>query len=214
LSHRHLYESNKNSKRVVTEEWLERKIENLNIKFKYFLTLSFTFQQRSTLNQYLDNQHIKKVILDFFYPNRKPDNRMRLWFFTEPHSSGALHLHILMEGMDGLSWLRKNNRKITINKRTLFDIVARDFSMDDVMTEALTNHLQRYIRKLGYGKQSIDWKSIGNIQHRLHYVNKSLSSVGFDKWEHLDYENSDLGELKNGRQHQERGLRRETRLLL
>ena len=50
-----------------------------------------------------------------------------------------------MEGMDGLSWLSKNNRKITINKRTLFDIVARDFSMDDVMTEALTNHLQRYI---------------------------------------------------------------------
>ena len=59
-----------------------------------------------------------------------------------------------MEGMDGLSWLSKNNRKITINKRNLFDIVARDFSMDDVMTEALTNHLQRYIRKLGYGKQS------------------------------------------------------------
>ena len=72
LSPRHLYESNKNSKRVVTEEWLERKIETLNIKFRYFLTLSFTFQQRNVLNQYLDNQHIKKVILDFFYPNRKP----------------------------------------------------------------------------------------------------------------------------------------------
>ena len=66
--------------------------------------------------------------------------------------------------MDGLSWLSKNNRKITINKRTLFDIVAKDFSIDDVMTEALTNHLQRYIHKLGYGKQSVDWKSIGNIQ--------------------------------------------------
>ena len=199
LSPRHLYESNKNFKRVVTEEWLERKIETLNIKFRYFLTLSFTFQQRNVLNQYLDNQHIKKVILDFFYPNKKPNNRIRLWFFTEPHSSGALHLHIFIEGMDGLSWLSKNNRKITINKRTLFDIVARDFSMDDVMTEALTNHLQRYIRKLGYGKQSVDWKSIGNIQHRLHYVNKSLSSVDFDKWQHLDYENSDLGEMKNGR---------------
>ena len=71
--------------------------------------------------------------------------------------------------------------------------------MDDVMTEALTNQLQRYLRKLVYGKQSVDWRNIGNIQHLLHYVNKSLSSVDFDKWQHLDYENSDLGELKNGR---------------
>ena len=119
LSPRHLYESNKNSKRVVTEEWLERKIETLKIKFRYFPTLSFTFQQRNVLNRYLDNQHIKKVILDFFYPNRKPNNRIRLWFFTETHSSGALHLHIFMEGMVGLSWLSKNNRKIAIKKRTL-----------------------------------------------------------------------------------------------
>ena len=51
---------------------MERKIETLNIKFKYFLTLSFTYQQRNALDQYLDNEHIKKVILNFFYPNRKP----------------------------------------------------------------------------------------------------------------------------------------------
>ena len=115
-----------------------------------------------------------------------------MWFFVEKHLSGYLHLHILTEGIDALTWLRKNNRKITVHKKTLFDIIARDYSMDDVITEALTNHLQSYIRRLGKGSQGVDMRKVGNIQQRVHYVNKSLSSIDFDKWQHIDFQNSDL----------------------
>lgn len=180
------------SKRETTEEWLQEIIDKERLRFRYFITLSFNRAQTSEISQYLDNRHIKKVILDFFYPNKKPENQIKMWFFVEKHLSGSLHLHILMEGMDGLTWLRKNNRRISINKKTLFNIIARDFSMDDVITEALTNHLQSYVRRLGTGRQSVDMRRVGNIQKRVHYVNKSLSSLGFDKWQHIDFQNSDL----------------------
>ena len=180
------------SKRKTTEEWLENVIERKRMRFRYFITLSFNKAQTSEISQYLDNRHIKNVILSFFYPNRKPENRIRMWFFVEKHLSGYLHLHILTEGIDALTWLRKNNRKITIHKKTLFDIIARDYSMDDVITEALTNHLQSYIRRLGKGSQGVDMRKVGNIQQRVHYVNKSLSSIDFDKWQHIDFQNSDL----------------------
>ena len=38
---------------------------------------------KDIIDQYFDNAHIKWVILDFFYPNRKPTNRIRLWLFAE-----------------------------------------------------------------------------------------------------------------------------------
>ena len=181
------------SKRKTTEVWLQEIIDKKKLRFRYFITLSFNRAQTSEISQYLDNHHIKKVILDFFYPNgKKPENRIRLWFFVEKHSSGYLHLHILTEGMDGLAWLRKNNRRISLSKKTLFNIIARDYSMDDVITEALTNHLQSYVRRLGTGRQSMDMRRIGNIRKRVHYVNKSLSSLDFDGWEHIDFQNSDL----------------------
>ena len=179
-------------RRKTTEEWLEEVIREQNIEFRYFLTLSFNKAQSSALNQYLDNKHIKKVLLDFFYPNKKPKDRIRFWFFIERHIKGDLHLHILMEGISGLNWLENNNRKVTLRKSTLMDIVCRDFSMDDVITEALTNHLQSYIKRLGKGKQAVDMRKVGNIQQRVQYVNKSLSSLEFNKWEHIDFQNSDI----------------------
>ena len=175
-----------------TEDWLRRVMKEKSINFRYFITLTFYKAQTNLINQYLDNKHIKRVILDFFYPNKKPDNRIRVWFFVERHQEGTLHLHLLMEGIDGLTWLMKNNRKISLSKKTLFDIVANDYSMDDVITEALTNHLQAYILRLGKSQQSVDCRSIGNIQKRVHYVNKQLGSINFDAWEHIDFENSDL----------------------
>jgi len=175
-----------------TEDWLRNVMEDKSINFRYFITLTFYKAQTNLINQYLDNKHIKKVILDFFYPNKKPNNRVRVWFFVERHQEGTLHLHLLMEGLDGLTWLMTNNRKISLSKKTLFDIVANDYSMDDVITEALTNHLQTYILRLGKSQQSVDCRSIGNIQKRVHYVNKQLGSINFDAWEHIDFENSDL----------------------
>lgn len=175
-----------------TEDWLRRVMKEKSINFRYFITLTFYKAQTNLINQYLDNKHIKRVILDFFYPNKKPDNRIRVWFFVERHQEGTLHLHLLMEGIDGLTWLMTNNRKISLSKKTLFDIVANDYSMDDVITEALTNHLQTYILRLGKSQQSVDCRSIGNIQKRVHYVNKQLGSINFDAWEHIDFENSDL----------------------
>ena len=131
---------------------------------------------------------------------------MRIWFFNEKEgmfknvddfekeklNDGKLHLHILMECVDGLSWLMKNNRKITIKKSTIFDMIAGDYVMDDVIIEALTNHLQAHIRRLGKSKQSMVSELIKNIDKRVHYCNKSLDSLNFNKWEHIDLENSDL----------------------
>ena len=194
LCHQDLSENNliKKNHRGTTEDWLNRKIDELDLKFHYFITLSFYKGTKSVLNQYKDNKHIKKVILDFFYPNKKPNDKIRLWFFVEKHKSGFLHLHLLMEGMNGLEWLMRQNRKITISKRTLFDIISEDYSMDDVITEALTNHLKSYIYKLGKGKNSTDIKHIGEFSKRIHYVNKSVENLDFDGWEHIDFENSDL----------------------
>tara|TARA_B100001250_G_C19775440_1_gene779302 strand:+ start:401 stop:1039 length:639 start_codon:yes stop_codon:yes gene_type:complete len=195
LSPCHLQEYDKTPQlknKVITEDWLQRKIDDLDLKFRYFITLSFWKANKSVINQYLDNHHIKKVILDFFYPHRKPNDRIKLWFFVEKHKTGFLHLHILMEGMNGLTWMSKFNRKITLSKKTLYDIVSNDFSMDDVITEALTNHLKSYIYKLGKGKQSTDIRNIGEVNHRVQYLNKSLQTIEFDKWEHIDFKNSDL----------------------
>ena len=195
--HYDLGESNsaKLSARHATEMWLKRKVETMGLNFHYFLTLSFFKGSQSTISQYLDNHHIKKVILDFFYPyGKKPNDRLRLWFFVERHQeSRKLHLHILMEGMDGLSWLLSKNRKITLSKNTLFQIIADDeYILDEVIVECLTNHLKTYIKKLGKGKKSTNFQRIGDYKTRVHYVNKSLENLDFEGWEHIDIENSDL----------------------
>ena len=182
------------STRYATELWLHRKSEELYFNPSYFLTLSFFKGSKSTINQYIDNRHIKKVILDFFYPNgKKPKDRIRLWFFVERHLSRNLHLHILMERPDGISWLMGQNRKITLSKNTLFGIIADDdYHLDDVMSECLTNHLKTHIKKLGLGKKSTNHKKIGDFSTRLRYVNKSFDKIDFDCWEHIDIQNSDL----------------------
>ena len=33
---------------------------------------------------------------------------------------------------------------------------------------------------------------IGDIEKRIQYLNKSLDSMDFDEWEHIDHQNSDL----------------------
>jgi hypothetical protein len=138
------------------------------------------------------------VIPNFFYLNKKPKNRIRLWFFVERHKSGFLHIHILMEEVSGLEWLSNNNRKVTIRKSTLMEIIGRDFSIENIITQALTHHLQSYILRLGKGSQGINIRYIGDIQKRIQYLNKSLDNLDFDKWEHIDYENSDLQNTTEG----------------
>ena len=114
------------SKRKTTEVWLRGLVKERGFKFRYFLTLSFYKPQRFIVNQYLDNEHIKKVIVDFFYPNKKPKNRIRFWLFVEQHKDGDLHLHVLMEGMNEMEWLSKRNRKISIRKTTILDVSKAD----------------------------------------------------------------------------------------
>ena len=179
-------------RREVTEELLERKVESLDLKFKYFITLSFNKAQRRTLNQYLQNKHVKNVIHSYFYSQGKPRNPLRVWFFLEKHKSAKLHLHILCEGLNPLDWLLENNRKITIRKSSLLDVMCGDYLLDDVITEGLTNHLQTYILNLGKGEKSTDIRKSGDIQKRIQYVNKSISKLDFEGWNHIDFENSDL----------------------
>ena len=194
LSSRHStkFENRDLSKRKITEAWLKGIVKEREFKFRYSLTLSFYKPQRCVINQYLDNKHIKKVILDFFYPNNKPKNRIRLWLFVEKHKDGDLHLHILMEGMDKMEWLSKRNRKITIRKTTILDVIQGNYSIREIMLESLAYHLKAYILRLGKGKQSFNAKDIGEVDWRIEYLNKSLDSWDFNGWEHLDVENSDM----------------------
>ena len=180
------------SKRKTTEAWLKGLAKERGFKFRYFLTLSFYKPQRCIINQYLDNEHIKKVILDFFYPNKKPKNRIRFWLFVEKHKDGDLHLHVLMEGMDEMEWLSKRNRKISIRKSTILDVIQGRQSIGEMMLESLAHHMKRWVFRLGHGKQSFNAKDIGEVDWRIEYLNKSLDSWDFNGWEHIDWENSDM----------------------
>ena len=180
------------SKRKTTEAWLKGLAKERGFKFRYFLTLSFYKPQRCIINQYLDNEHIKKVILDFFYPNKKPKNRIRFWLFVEKHKDGDLHLHVLMEGMDEMEWLSKRNRKISIRKTTILDAIQGKQSIGEMMLESLAHHMKRWVFRLGHGKQSFNAKDIGVVDWRIEYLNKSLDSWDFNGWEHIDVRNSDM----------------------
>ena len=180
--------------REITKDWLLRRQEDLDINFGYFISLSFYKQTDNPVIQYLDNHHIRKVILDFFYPHAKPKNRIRLWFFVEQHKSKKLHIHFLMEQVDYEWWLGSRNRKIILHKNTLSKIISNEYSMNDVFTESLTNHLKEWVNKLGRGKKSTKIKPALEVNKRIHYVNKSLDNWNFDKWQHIDYENSDFRE--------------------
>ena len=183
-----------NKKRIITQDWLMREVDEMNLNFGYWITLSFYSQVDDPVIQYLDNKHIRKVILDFLYPNKKPKNRIRLWFFVEQHKSKKLHLHFLMEQVDYEWWLGSRNRKIILHKNTLSKIISNEYSMNDVFTESLTNHLKEWVNKLGRGKKSTKIKPALEVNKRIHYVNKSLDNWNFDKWQHIDYENSDFRE--------------------
>ena len=180
------------SKRKTTEAWLKGLAKERGFKFRYFLTLSFYKPQRCIINQYLDNEHIKKVILDFFYPNKKPKNRIRFWLFVEKHKDGDLHLHVLMEGMDEMEWLSKRNRKISIRKSTILDLIQGRQSIGEMMLESLAHHMKRWVFRLGHGKQSFNAKDIGEAAWSLDYLNKSLDSWDFNGWEHIAWENIDM----------------------
>ena len=180
------------SKRKTTEAWLKGLVKERGFKFRYFLTLSFYKPQRCIINQYLDNEHIKKVIVDFFYPNKKPKNRIRFWLFVEKHKDGDLHLHVLMEGMDEMEWLSKRNRKISIRKTTILDVIQGKQSIGEMMLESLAHHMKRWVFRLGHGKQSFNAKDIGVVDWRIEYLNKSLDSWDFNGWEHIDVVNSDM----------------------
>ena len=142
-------------KRVITQDWLMREVDEVNLNFGYCI---------------------------------------RLWFFVEQHKSKKLHLHFLMEQVDYEWWLGSRNRKIILHKNTLSKIISNEYSMNDVFTESLTNHLKEWVNKLGRGKKSTKIKPALEVNKRIHYVNKSLDNWNFDKWQHIDYENSDFRE--------------------
>ena len=141
----------KNStKRWSTERWLKTMTEQENLEFKDFISISYRHPRKDIIDQYFDNAHIKRVILDFFYPNKKPINRIRLWIFAERQEmffrqgknshlelikGGDLHTHIMMEGIDPQKWITSRNRKITINKSSLNALFRGEYSIEELMKE-------------------------------------------------------------------------------
>ena len=199
---------NKKHNRRSTESWLEEMTREFDIKFKDFISISFHRPNKDIVDQSLLGKHIKKVILDFFYKNNKPENMINIWIFVEregmffrqgknlekePIFNGQLHLHILLERVDLDWWFSTKNRDITIKKRHIHNFYRGYFPTKlELMRESLINHLKRNVKKIGSSKQAVDIKDSGETKKRIHYVNKSLSSVEFDKWEHIDFLNSDL----------------------
>ena len=195
-------------KRWSTERWLEEIIEKFDVQFKDFISISFHKPNKDIINQYLDAGHIKNVILDFFYKKNRPVNKIKIWIIVEregmffrqgknlelePIFTGDLHFHILMERVDLDWWLATKNRDITLKKKHLHNFYKGHFpTKEQLMRETLINHLKQKVHKIPKSKQGVDIRDFGEIKKRIHYVNKSLSSVEFDKWEHIDFENSDL----------------------
>ena len=121
--------TNTPSKRWSTEYWLRELIEEWDFRFEDFISISFHNPNQDVVDQYLDNKHIRNVILDFFYKSNRPKNKIRLWFFVERESmffrqgknqnlevikTGDLHIHILMERIDLDWWLNTKNRKLSL----------------------------------------------------------------------------------------------------
>ncbi len=109
-------------------------LEQENLQFKDCLYISFHTPNKDVVGQYLDKKYIWNVILDFFYKNQRPKNKIRLWFFTARESmffkqrknqdldvikGGNLHIYIIMDRTDPDWWMDQNNRKITMKKRTI-----------------------------------------------------------------------------------------------
>ena len=195
-------------KRWSTERWLEEMIEKFDVQFQDFISISFHKPNKDIINQYLDAGHIKNVILDFFYKKNRPVNKIKIWIIVEregmffrqgknlelePIFTGDLHFHILMERVDLDWWLATKNRDITLKKKNLLEFYRGNFpTKEQIMRETLINHLKQKVHKIPKSKQGVDIRDFGEIKKRIHYVNKSLSSVEFDKWEHIDFEHSDL----------------------
>ena len=195
-------------KRWSTERWLEEMIGEFDINFQDFISISFHKPNKDIINQYLDAGHIKNVILDFFYKKNRPVNKIKIWIIVEregmffrqgknlelePIFTGDLHFHILMERVDLDWWLATKNRDITLKKKNLLEFYRGNFpTKEQIMRETLINHLKQKVHKIPKSKQGVDIRDFGEIKKRIHYVNKSLSSVEFDKWEHIDFEHSDL----------------------
>ena len=195
-------------KRWSTERWLEEMIEKFDVHFQDFISISFHKPNKDIINQYLDAGHIKNVILDFFYKRNRPVNKIKIWIIVEregmffrqgknlelePIFTGDLHFHILMERVDLDWWLATKNRDITLKKKNLLEFYRGNFpTKEQIMRETLINHLKQKVHKIPKSKQGVDIRDFGEIKKRIHYVNKSLSSVEFDKWEHIDFEHSDL----------------------
>ena len=199
---------NKKHNRWSTERWLEEITREFVINFQDFITISFHQPNKDIVDQSKLGQHIKKVILDFFCKKNKSINMINIWIFVEregiffrqgknlekePIFNGQLHLHILMERVDLDWWFSKKNRDITIKKRHIHNFYRGYFPTKlDLMRESLINHLKRYVNTIGSSNQAVTIKDSGETKKRIHYVNKALSSVEFDRWEHIDFRNSDL----------------------
>ena len=183
-------------------------IKEFDIEFKDFITIIFHKSNKNIVDQSKLGYHIKKVILDFFQNKNKPENMINLWIFVElermffrqgknlelePIFTGDLHFHILMERVDLDWWLATKNRDITLKKRHLHNFYTGHFpTKEQLMRETLINHLTQKVHKIPKSKKGLDIRNFEEIKKRIHCVNKSLSSVEFDKWEHIDFLNSDL----------------------
>ena len=173
---------NSQSKRWSTEYWLRNLVVEKDFKFKYFITFSFYKAQAHIINQYLENRFIKKVILDFFYPNgRKPKDRMRIWFFNEVHTDpdsrhfGGFHRHLLVEDIPSEQWRTPSKRMERFlsehDAEALFTALSAG-KPTDTQKIALLKRVLRLHPSVPNGTLGVDVKKIPELNGVLGYCLK------------------------------------------
>ena len=94
-------------------------------------------------------------------------------------------------------------------------IISNNYCLDEVIIEALTIHLKKWVRKLGQGKKASKCvyltegkhKGVSEMEYKVHYCQKSLEKKGlptieeydFNTWEHIDFEASDFDTKKTNK---------------
>lgn len=169
--------------RIDTEEYLNQRLTDNQIDFKYFITLEFLERRYKVSDQVRDNRRIKRQILKYFYPMHP-----RIWMVNERHKDGGIHVHVLVESTHGNT---SDDSKYIIDTDGKMRVVWADESKEG-SAEELRRYLSQNVKRVCTSKRGVDVSPVGDISRRIHYLNKSIERGDFTNVDHIDFENSDI----------------------